>query len=130
MSKKKQNSACDRPLRKGIKRPAQEKGSSRIESLRQELQANTVGSKEKTKVGQRNIKPIIIRSPASDWSERPKEKPARKTRKRKRRVSRLQEMHEQQADSWTNLKGKHAQGPGATSLYPAKTGHGGAMGQK
>ena len=106
------------------------KGSSKIESLRQELQANTVGSKEKTKVGQRNIKPIIIRSPASDWSERPKEKLARKTRKRRWRVSRLQQTHEQQADSWTNLKGKHAQGPGATSLYPAKTGHGGAMGQK
>ena len=108
MSKKKQNSACDRPLRKGIKWPAQKKGSSRIELLRQELQANTVGSKEKTKVGQRNIKPIIIRSPASDWSERPKEKPARKTRKCRRRVSRLQQTHEQQADSWTNLKGKHA----------------------
>ena len=130
MSKKKQNSAYDRPLRKGIKRPAQKKGFSRIESLRQELQANTAGSKEKTKVGQRNIKPIIIRSPTSDWSERPKEKPARKTRKRRRRVSRLQQTHEQQADSWTNLKGKHAQGPGATSLYPANTGHGGAMGQK
>ena len=26
MSKKKQNSACDRPLRKGIKRPAQKRG--------------------------------------------------------------------------------------------------------
>ena len=51
------------------------KGSSRIESLQQKLQANTVGSKEKTKVGQRNIKPIIIRSPASDWSEGPKESP-------------------------------------------------------
>ena len=25
--------------------------------------------------GQRNIKPIIIRSPASDWSEGPKESP-------------------------------------------------------
>ena len=74
MSKKKQNSACDRPLRKGIKWPAQ-KGSSRIESLQQELQANTAGSKEKTKVGQRNIKPIIIRSPASEWSEGPKESP-------------------------------------------------------
>ena len=74
MSKKKQNSACDRPLRKGIKRPAQ-KGSSRIESLWQELQANTASSKEKTKVGQRNIKPIIIRSPASDWSKGPKESP-------------------------------------------------------
>ena len=74
MSKKKQNSAYDRPLRKGIKRPAQ-KGSSRIESLRQELQANAAGSKEKTKVGQRNIKPIIIRSPASEWSEGPKESP-------------------------------------------------------
>ena len=36
---------------------------------------NTAGSKEKTKVGQRNIKPIIIRSPASDWSEGPKESP-------------------------------------------------------
>ena len=72
MSKKKQNSAYDRPLRKGIKWPAQ-KGSSRFKSLRQELQANTAGSKEKTKVGQRNIKPIIIRSPASDWSEGPKE---------------------------------------------------------
>ena len=108
MSKKKQNSACDRPLRKEIKWPAQKKGSSRIELLRQELQANTAGSKEKTKVGQRNIKPIIIRSPASDWSERPKEKPARKTRKRRRRVSRLQQTHEQQADFWTNLKGKHA----------------------
>ena len=51
------------------------KGSSKIESLRQELQANTAGSNEKTKVGQRNIKPIIIRSPASDWSEGPKESP-------------------------------------------------------
>ena len=38
--------------------------------------------------------------------------------------------HEQQADSWTNLKGKHVQGPGATSLYPANIGHGGAMGQR
>ena len=28
------------------------------------------------------------------------------------------------------MKGKHAQDPGATSLYPANTGHGGAMGQK
>ena len=130
MNKRKQNSAYGRPLRKVIKRPAQKKGSSRIELLRQELQANTAGSKVKTKVGQRNIKPIIIRSPASDWSERPKEKPARKTKKSRRRVSRLQQTHEQQADSWTNLKGKHAQGPGATSLYPANTGHGGAMGQK
>ena len=75
MSKRKQNSACDRPLGKGIKRSAQKKGSSRIELLRQELQANTAGSKEKTKVGQRNIKPIIIRSPAFDWSEGPKKSP-------------------------------------------------------
>ena len=130
MSKKKQNSACDRPLRKGIKWPAQKKGSSRIELLRQELQANTAGSKEKTKVGQRNIKPIIIRSPASDWSEGPKESPHERPGKRRRRVSRSRQTHEQQADSWTNLRGKHAQGPGATSLYPANTRHGGAMGQR
>ena len=51
------------------------KGSSRIESLRQELQANAAGSKEKPKVGQRNIKPIITRGPAFDWSEGPKESP-------------------------------------------------------
>ena len=37
----------------------------------------------------------------------------------------MRQTHEQQADSWTNLKGKHAQGPGATSLYPANMeGHG------
>ena len=56
MSKKKQNSARDRPLRKGIKRPAQKKGSSRIELLRQELQANTAGSKEKNKGGPKKYK--------------------------------------------------------------------------
>ena len=55
MSKKKQNSAYDRPLRKGIKWPAQ-KGSSRIKSLRQELQANTAGSKEKNKGGPKKYK--------------------------------------------------------------------------
>ena len=130
MSKRKQNSACDRPLRKGIKRLAQKKGSSRIELLRQELQANTAGSKEKAKVGQRNIKPIIIRSPASDWSEGPKESPHERPGKHRRRVFRPRQTHEQQADSWTNLRGKHAQGPGATSLYPANTGHGEAMGQR
>ena len=30
MSKRKQNSACDRPLRKGIKRPAQKRGPARL----------------------------------------------------------------------------------------------------
>ena len=77
MSKKKQNRACDRPLRKGIKRPAQKRGPAGLSHYGKNYKANTAGSKEKkTKVGQRNIKPIIIRSPASDWSERPKEKPA------------------------------------------------------
>ena len=28
------------------------------------------------------------------------------------------------------MKGKHAQDPGPTSLYPANIGHGGAMGQR
>ena len=77
MSKKKQNSAYDRPLRKGIKWPAQ-KGPSRIESLWQELRAKHGRQQRKPKVGQRNIKPIIIRSPASDWSEGPKESPHEK----------------------------------------------------
>ena len=37
-------------------------------------------------------------------------------------------MHERQADSWTYLKGKHAQDLGTTSLYPANTEHGEVVG--
>ena len=131
MSKRKQNSACDRPLGKGIKRPAQKKrGPAGLSYYGRNYKPTRQASKEKTKVGQRNIKTIIIRSPASDWSEGPKESPHERPGKRRRRVSRSWQTHEQQADSWTNLRGKHAQGPGATSLYPANTGHGGAMGQR
>ena len=31
---------------------------------------------------------------------------------------------------WTYMEGRHAQGPGTTSLYPANTGHGEVGGQK
>ena len=76
MSKKKQNNARDRPLRKGIKRPAQKRGPAGLSYYGRNYKPTRQAAKKKTKVGQRNIKPIIIRSPASDWSERPKEKPA------------------------------------------------------
>ena len=31
---------------------------------------------------------------------------------------------------WTHMEGRHAQGPGTTSLYPANTGHGEVRGQR
>ena len=31
---------------------------------------------------------------------------------------------------WTHMEGRHAQGPGTTSLYPTNTGHGGVRGQR
>ena len=31
---------------------------------------------------------------------------------------------------WTHMEGRHAQGPGTTSLYPANTGHGVVKGQR
>ena len=76
MSKKKQNSARDRPLRKGIKRPAQKRGPAGLSHYGRNYKPTRQAAKKKRKVGQRNIEPIIIRNPASDWSERPKEKPA------------------------------------------------------
>ena len=76
MSKKKQNSARDRPLRKGIKRPAQKRGPAGLSHYGRNYKPTRQATKKKRKVGQRNIEPIIIRNPASDWSERPKEKPA------------------------------------------------------
>ena len=76
MNKRKQNSAYGRPLRKGIKRPAQKKGPAGLSHYGRNYKPTRQAAKKKTKVGQRNIKPIIIQSPASDWSERPKEKPA------------------------------------------------------
>ena len=76
MSKKKQNSARDRPLRKGIKRPAQKRGPAGLSYYGRNYKPTRQAAKKKRKVGQRNIEPIIIRNPASDWSERPKEKPA------------------------------------------------------
>ena len=74
MSKKKQNSAYDRPLRKGIKRPAQ-KGAQQDWVITAGITSQHGRQQRKLRVGQRNIKPIIIRSPASDWSEGPKESP-------------------------------------------------------
>ena len=75
MSKKKQNSARDKPLRKGIKRPAQKRGPAGLSYYGRNYKPTRQAAKKKTKVGQRNIKPIIIRSPASDWSKGPKESP-------------------------------------------------------
>ena len=31
---------------------------------------------------------------------------------------------------WTHMEGRHAQGPGTTSLYPTNTGHGEVRGQR
>ena len=76
MSKKKQNSARDRPLRKGIKRSAQKRGPVGLSHYGRNYKPTRQAAKKKTKVRQRNIKPIIIRNPTSNWSERPKEKPA------------------------------------------------------
>ena len=72
--KKNKNSACDRPLRKGIKRPAQ-KGVQQDWVITAGITSQRGRQQRKPKVGQRNIKPIIMRGPASDWSERPKESP-------------------------------------------------------
>ena len=41
MSKKKQNSACDRPLRKGIKRPAQKRGPAGLSHYGRNYESNT-----------------------------------------------------------------------------------------
>ena len=70
MSKKK-NSACDKLLRKG----GPKRGPAGLSHYGRNYKPTRQAAKKKTKVGQRNIKPIIVRSPASDWSEGPKESP-------------------------------------------------------
>ena len=56
MSKKKQNSARDRPLRKGIKRPAQKRGLAGLSHYGRNYKVNTAGSKEKNKGGPKKYK--------------------------------------------------------------------------
>ena len=47
-----------------------------------------------------------------------------------RQVSRPRQTRKQQADFWTYMEGRHAQGPYLTSMYPANTGHSEVMGQR
>ena len=101
----KQNSACDRPLRKGIN-DWPKKGSSRIKSLGRNNNS-TWQAVKKTKSEPKKCKAHYHARPSSWMERKTKRKPAWKARKRRRRISRLRQTHKQQADSWTNLKGKH-----------------------
>ena len=47
-----------------------------------------------------------------------------------RQASRPRKAREQQANFWTYMEGRHAQGPSLTSLYPANTVHSEVMGQR
>ena len=51
MSKKKQNSARDRPLRKGIKWPAQKRGPAGLSHYGRNYKPTWQAVKKKTKVG-------------------------------------------------------------------------------
>ena len=66
MNKRKQNSAYGRPLRKGIKRPAQKGGPAGLSHYSRNYKPTRQAAKKNKMVGTRNIKPIIIQSPISN----------------------------------------------------------------
>ena len=120
----KQNSACDRPLRKGIN-DWPKKGSSRIKSLGRNNNS-TWQAVKKTKSEPKKCK-VHYHTRPSSWMERKNQRKAH-MKGQETQTENLQVA----ADTWAagRLLDKFEREARATNLYPANIGHGGAMGQR
>ena len=79
-------------------------------------------------MGQRNIRTIIRQSPAFEWSEKTNRSPHKRSKNTDGKPLEHNKRISSRQIIWTNLKGKHAQGPGTTNLYPDNMGRSGVMG--
>ena len=64
MSKKKQNSACDRPLRKGIKQPTQKRGPAGLSHDGRNYKPTRQAAKKKNKGGPKKYKAHHLMKPS------------------------------------------------------------------